>query len=359
MPELLGWFSDGMILFGGFLSFLLAIGEFPSDRKHRFQVYLSFTLVSLGFMQLSGSLVLNQNAGQDLNLKLWNLPLLYLPPTFAFLTLLAFLEEDFRYKAVHSLFFLPFLVCLGAVLFFRLGEYSGPATSTEIHRNIQDPISGIGILYIGAGIFSLGFVFPIFKILPQISELKFKILFGIFALDCLIVSVFGMIGLIFDPIFLKLALLTVTLAVSLVYYIRRKYFDFPEAIRSDIAKSKYSRTRLEGLEIDPILEKLTFLFESEKIHRREDLSLAELAKELSLTTHQFSELINNRIGKGYFALINHHRIEDAKRLLSETDKTVLEIAMTVGFNNRSSFNEAFLKLTQKTPISYRKMCKPL
>lgn len=357
MPELLGWFSDGMILFGGFLSFLLAIGEFPSDRKHKFQVLLSLTLASLGFMQLSGSLVLNPNAGQDINLKLWNLPLLYLPPAFAFLALLSFLEEDFRYKSVHALFFLPFLLCLGVIGFFRIGEFTG--TASEISWNIQDPISGTGILYLGAGIFSFGFVFPIFKILPQISELKFKILFGIFALDCLTVSVFGMIGLIFDPIFLKLALLTVTLAVSLVYYIRRKYFDFPETIQSDLAKAKYSRTRLEGLEIDPILEKLNFLFESEKIHRREDLSLAELAKELSLTAHQFSELINNRIGKGYFSLINHHRIEDAKQLLSGTDKTVLEIAMTVGFNNRSSFNEAFLKLTQKTPISYRKMCKPL
>lgn len=357
MPELLGWFSDGMILFGGFLSFLLAIGEFPSDRKQRFQVLLSLTLVSLGFMQLSGALVLNPNAGQDLNLKLWNLPLLYLPPAFAFLSLLAFLEEDFRYKPVHVLFFLPFLLCLGVILFYRTGEYTGP--SAEIHLNILDPISGTGILYLGAGIFSFSFVFPIFKILPQISELKFKILFGIFALDCLIVSLFGMIGLIYNPIFLKLALLTVTLAVSLVYYIRRKFFDFPETIRSDLAKAKYSRTRLEGMEIDPILKKLNFLFESEKIHRREDLSLAELAKELSLTTHQFSELINNRIGKGYFSLINYHRIEDAKQLLSETDKTVLEIAMTVGFNNRSSFNEAFLKLTQKTPISYRKMCKPL
>ncbi|PJZ50772.1 helix-turn-helix domain-containing protein [Leptospira saintgironsiae] len=359
MPELLGWFSDGMILFGGFLSFLLAIGEFPSDRKHKFQVLLSLTLVSLGFMQLSGSLVLNPNAGQDLNLKLWNIPLLYLPPAFAFLALLAFLEEDFRYKSVHMLFFLPFLLCLGVILFFRLGEYAGSPSSVQIHWNILDPISGTGILYLGAGIFSLSFVFPIFKILPQISEPKFKILFGIFALDCLIVSVFGMIGLIFSPIFLKLALLTVTLAVSLVYYIRRKYFDFPETVKSDLAKAKYSRTRLEGLKLDSILEKLNFLFESEKIHRREDLSLAELAKELSLTTHQFSELINNRIGKGYFSLINHHRIEDAKQLLSETDKTVLEIAMTVGFNNRSSFNEAFLKLTQKTPISYRKMCKPL
>lgn len=357
MSEFFGWFSDGMILFGGFLSFLLAIGEFPSDRKHKFQVLLSLTLVSLGFMQLSGSLVLNPNVGRDLNLKLWNLPLVYLPPAFAFLALLSFLEEDFNYKSVHLLFFLPFLLCLGAVSFFKIVKYPGPPS--EIYWSMNDPISGTGILYLGAGIFSLCFVFPIFKILPQISELKFKILFGIFALDCLTVSVLGIIGLIFHPVFLKLALITVTLAVSLVYYIRRKYFDFPETVRSDLAKVKYSRTRLEGLEIESILEKLNFLFESEKIHRREDLSLAELAKELSLTTHQFSELINNRIGKGYFSLINHHRIEDAKILLSETDKTVLEIAMIVGFNNRSSFNEAFLKLTQKTPISYRKMCKSL
>ncbi|TGL63267.1 helix-turn-helix domain-containing protein [Leptospira sarikeiensis] len=356
MPDLLGWFADGMILFGGFLSFLLAVGEFPSDRKNKFQVYLSLTLISIGFMQLSGSLVLNPNSGKDLNLQLWNLPLLYLPPTFGFLTLLSFLEEDFHYKPKHILFFLPFLISLGTCLWFRI---SGVFNLLDIRWQLSDPISGIGILYLGAGIYSLCFVLPIFRILSKISELKSKILFGIFALDCLIVSSFGILGLIYHPIFLKLALLTVTLAVSMIYYIRRKHFDFPESIQADLAKVKYSRTRLEGLDTESVISRLNKLFESEKIHRREDLSLTELAKELSLTAHQFSELINNKLGKGYFALINFYRIEDAKKLLEETDKTVLEIAMTVGFNNRSSFNEAFLKMTQKTPISYRKMYKPL
>ncbi len=352
------WLLDGMILFGGFLALLLSVGEFPNDRKNTFQIFFASTLVSIGCMQLSGALVLNQNAGQEATLRFWNLPLLYLPPAFAFLTVLSLSEDDFRWKPIHLLLLFPFFLSLGAVLYLRIsGEYLSPPWEGRIDSN--QGVSALLFLYIGAGLFSLGFVFPIFRALIQVQEPKAKFLFGIFLADSAFVGILGILGLVYDSIFLKLALLVVTLAVCLVYYVRRRYFDFPEIVRSDIVQAKYARSRLTGLETESILERLNVLLEKDKIHRRENLSLAELAEELSLTSHQLSELINRRLGKGYFSLINQYRIEDAKSLLLETDKTVLEIAMTVGFNNRSSFNEAFLKQTQKTPISFRKMYKLL
>ncbi|TGK01434.1 AraC family transcriptional regulator [Leptospira langatensis] len=358
MSDLFGWFLDGLILFGGFLSLLLFVGEFPSDRRNLFQVFLALTLASIGCMQLSSSLVLNQNSGQDQALKFWTLPLLYLPPAFAFLTVLSLSEDDFRFRSRHLIFFLPSLLALGASIYFRSsGEYVRPPWNFGIGSG--PAFSGLGLLYLGAGFFSLSFSFPILKALLVIKEARAKFLFTIFCLDSLLVSVLGILGLLYHPIFLKLSLVVVSLAVSLVYYIRRKYFDLPEVLRSDLIQAKYARSRLQGMNTEPILENLDRLFYAEKLHRREDLTLAELAKELSITSHQLSELLNNRLGKGYFSFINQHRIEDAKELLKGTDKTVLEIAMTVGFNNRSSFNEAFLRITQKTPISFRKMYKPL
>ncbi|TGK07376.1 AraC family transcriptional regulator [Leptospira semungkisensis] len=358
MSDLLGWFFDGLILFGGFLALLLSIGEFPADKRDRFQVFLALTLASIGCMQLSSALVLNQNSGQDLALKFWNLPLLYLPPAFAFLTIRSLSEDDFEFRPKHFLFFLPTLFSFAAAIYFRSsGEYLRYPWNSQLNFDLA--FFGINFLYLGAAIYSLSFVIPIFKAFLKIEEPRAKFLFGIFCLDSFLVSVLGILGLIVHPIFLKLSLAVISLAVSLIYYIRRKYFEFPEALRSDLIKAKYARTRLKGLDMDPVLENLDRLFYADKIHRREDLTLTELAKELSLTSHQLSELLNNRLGKGYFSFINQHRIEDAKELLIGTDKTVLEIAMTVGFNNRSSFNEAFLRITQKTPISFRKMYKTL
>ncbi|TMN91716.1 hypothetical protein CWB72_06330 [Pseudoalteromonas phenolica] len=52
--------------------------------------------------------------------------------------------------------------------------------------------------------------------------------------------------------------------------------------------------------------------------------------------------------------MNHKRILAAKKLLIESELTVLDIAMQVGFNSKSAFYSAFKKHTQLTPSSYKK-----
>ena len=48
------------------------------------------------------------------------------------------------------------------------------------------------------------------------------------------------------------------------------------------------------------------------------------------------------------------RVEEAKRLLNNTDDSLLDIAIGVGFDNQSYFTSVFKKLTGLTPGQYRK-----
>ncbi|MNC55149.1 Bifunctional transcriptional activator/DNA repair enzyme AdaA [compost metagenome] len=61
--------------------------------------------------------------------------------------------------------------------------------------------------------------------------------------------------------------------------------------------------------------------------------------------------------KSYGVYFNDHvqqlRINEAKKLLRQTDKRVYEIAEQVGFNNADYFVTQFEKLERMTPTEYR------
>lgn len=67
-----------------------------------------------------------------------------------------------------------------------------------------------------------------------------------------------------------------------------------------------------------------------------------------------------RCFKGVYGTTIHHylkecRINAAKRLLQESDQSILEIANAVGYENGSKFTSAFKKATGVTPSAYRKV----
>ena len=92
----------------------------------------------------------------------------------------------------------------------------------------------------------------------------------------------------------------------------------------------------------------------EKPYLEEALSLQQLSQKTKIPIKRLSLLINQKIGKHFFDYINAYRIEEAKRLLQETDLTIQQIMYRVGFNSKSSFNTAFKKNTSITPSGFRK-----
>jgi len=88
-----------------------------------------------------------------------------------------------------------------------------------------------------------------------------------------------------------------------------------------------------------------------------DLTIGDLAASMRMDAKELSLLINKNMGQNFYNLMSHYRIEKAKNLLSDPTNNhlnVLEILYNVGFNSKSSFNQAFKKSTGLTPTDYRK-----
>lgn len=88
--------------------------------------------------------------------------------------------------------------------------------------------------------------------------------------------------------------------------------------------------------------------------RDPDLSLGKLAQLCGLSTHQASSAINGCSGGNFYDWLNRHRVEEAKRLLRESDETVARVCYRAGFNSKSTFNTAFRRHTGQTPSEFRR-----
>ena len=85
-----------------------------------------------------------------------------------------------------------------------------------------------------------------------------------------------------------------------------------------------------------------------------DLSLERLSRRTGIGSKTLSALINQRQGVHFFDYINRFRVDRAKELLADSDRTVTEILYASGFNSKSTFNTAFRKHAGTTPSAYRR-----
>lgn len=105
--------------------------------------------------------------------------------------------------------------------------------------------------------------------------------------------------------------------------------------------------------MERLASKLTRALMTDRLYADNDLSLRDLSDVTGATKNHISETLSQHLGVNFFDFVNHYRVEEAKRLLAETDDTVLEIGFEVGFNSRSTFNTAFKKHVGSTPSAYR------
>lgn len=86
------------------------------------------------------------------------------------------------------------------------------------------------------------------------------------------------------------------------------------------------------------------------------LSLDGLAEELEIGNSNLSKMINTYSGSNFPDYINKLRVDEAKKLLGDTEfdaYTIVAIGLECGFNSKSTFYAAFKKFTGITPTAYR------
>lgn len=89
------------------------------------------------------------------------------------------------------------------------------------------------------------------------------------------------------------------------------------------------------------------------VHYREKLSLEYLERELHISKYYISHVINEKMGIGFNDYVNSIRINEAQKLLIESDKAIKEISAEVGFGTVRTFDRAFRKQKGETAREYR------
>lgn len=167
------------------------------------------------------------------------------------------------------------------------------------------------------------------------------------------------------------------IALELLYIVQEHFERNELPIRSVLASSYRSYEELLHMEtlgeviawLDALRQDLSdfLLRESEKggakivsiaqdwiaAHYREEASLQEAARAVSLNPSYFSTLLKKFTGKSYTELLMEYRIERAKELLLLTDAKVYRVGQMVGYEDKFYFSRIFKRLTGMTPVEYK------
>lgn len=86
---------------------------------------------------------------------------------------------------------------------------------------------------------------------------------------------------------------------------------------------------------------------------QKDLSLDELSKELDISPYYFSKLFKEETGSNFVEYLTMLRMDRAKELLKDENRSMKEICMEVGYSDPNYFSRIFKKNFGVTPTEYR------
>ncbi len=85
-----------------------------------------------------------------------------------------------------------------------------------------------------------------------------------------------------------------------------------------------------------------------------DIVLSDLASQLKLSEKQTQRLIQRIFGNTFKEQLTYHRLSAAKRLLTDSNEAVKDIAGLVGYSSYGGFYSLFSRETGVTPVEYRR-----
>jgi AraC-like DNA-binding protein len=146
-----------------------------------------------------------------------------------------------------------------------------------------------------------------------------------------------------------LAFSTIIYLVVFTLLYRKKTNDL-----SSLSTQKYADKKLAPGEAQQVIGKLKRVMMEKQLFRNPNLKVNDLAKEVNVSGHQLSQILNNNIEKNFTLFVNEYRIDEACKLLSEnTNLTIDAVGAEVGFNAKSTFFSTFKKIKGMTPSAYQ------
>ena len=101
-------------------------------------------------------------------------------------------------------------------------------------------------------------------------------------------------------------------------------------------------------------ERINKVFNYIKNNYKEKICLNEASNLIFMTEPSFCRYFKKHTDKTFTKFVNDYRINNALKLLAQSDKDIKNICYECGFNNFSHFNRLFKKTIKITPSEYRK-----
>jgi len=341
---------DYIILFGGGLSILMAITQIaaPDRRITNLNNALNFFVTGIVFLY-AGYRFSGIESIADFKFS----------PVIIFLS---FITGPFYYSSTHRLFIgktelekrdlihlLPALV-IAVITLFSFSEKIPMISSLGVNQMLL--ITGIlhFLIYLTAILIKFISFWSIRDMNINLKLAMYNIIYLFTAAVMIVVS------LIFDMLMItKISLALMSFLVIQWYVFSYRYPDLLLWFNREMKKRKYEKTILNGVDETLVRERLDELMKEERVFCDEDLTLERLAELLFITRNQLSEFLNSYLNMHFNTYVNSFRIEEAKKILiGDPERTILSIAMEVGFNSKSVFYNAFSKFTSVSPVKYRR-----
>lgn len=88
-------------------------------------------------------------------------------------------------------------------------------------------------------------------------------------------------------------------------------------------------------------------------HFTENITLDDISKSIGYSKYHLNRIFLKSTGKTIYQYIKERRLFEAANQLLNTDKSIVEIALDVGYTSQQSFTLAFKSVFKCTPKVYR------
>lgn len=284
-------------------------------------------------------------------------------------------EQNFKFKAIHLLHFLPFAI---SILVFSLSIYSLPVAqkisldSSEGFKKLSTfgpmmmSILILPLVYYAWGLALLNsYQKRIKNYFSEIAQVDLQ------WLRVLLISSLVLAGVInstfFVDQFVRVAPFGVLQAASYVFvsvYVLFLGF-FGHKQEALITKVPLQMVAVESVtEYEtPIIDadelfiyRLLEWMKQEKPYLAPELTISALSEQLQVGEEYLSGILNAKLHRNFFDFVNQYRVDEFKMLCSnpENDKlTLIALAFDSGFNSKATFNRVFKNATGLTPSAYK------
>jgi AraC-like DNA-binding protein len=288
-------------------------------------------------------------------------------------------DQNFRFKAVYLLHFLPFLVMLAELW---INFYSQPVQSriemiTEgaVTDKIFYKVFVVAIAVSTLGYFSWGLMMLrryTRKIKTYFSDIENIDLSWLKVLLKAALVVYGIINAVYIiDLFVTVApfgaLQLASFTLGAIYIVVLGFFGLRQGnlfetqkinlnLEQALAKEEEHKPNTPSRE-EQFIHSLLDHMREHKPYLDPDLNLAKLSDQLDVTPEYLSKILNTHLNRSFFDFVNRYRTDEFKQRCREKDSvnlTLMGIAYECGFNSKATFNRVFKNLTGVTPGEYVK-----